>query len=63
MDTATIERCDIMTDYQFKSIIKMAVNIVDEAKDKKDASKKLRNLLPEKERDTFTQTHSTEQSE
>ncbi|MCL1902965.1 MAG: hypothetical protein FWF94_00925 [Oscillospiraceae bacterium] len=57
MNTATIEREDIMTDYQFKSMIKMAIGIVDDAKTKEEASKKLKMLLPENERNSInTQT-------
>lgn len=35
---------EIMTDYQFKSIIKMATMIVEQAKDKEAAVKKLKEL-------------------
>jgi len=40
MNTAAIEREDVMTDYQFKSMIKMAIGIVDDSKSKEEASQK-----------------------
>jgi len=52
MNTASVLREeDVMTDYQFKSIIKMAVSIVKDARDKESAIKELERILPESERD------------
>ena len=41
----------IMTDYQFKSIIKMATQIVENSKDIETASKALREILGEEKKE------------
>ena len=38
---------EVMTDYQFKSIIKMAATIVKSAENKEEAVKELEKLVPE----------------
>jgi regulator of replication initiation timing len=42
---------DTMTDLQFKSIIKMAQQIVERSKDLDDAKKALKEILEEKDTD------------
>ena len=44
--TATMKE-DVMTDLQFKSIIRMATQIVENSKDLEDAKKSLKKILNE----------------
>jgi hypothetical protein len=46
-----LKGAEVMTDYQYESIIKMVLLIVDEAKDVKDIKKKLESLLRNRKRD------------
>lgn len=40
---------DIMTDYQFKTILKMVLDILKSSQNIEEASKKVENLLEDKE--------------
>ena len=51
MRLVSIMKEEIMTDLQFKSIIKMATEIVERSKDLEDAKKALKKILEEEEAD------------
>jgi mannitol/fructose-specific phosphotransferase system IIA component len=54
MKTATIKGEDIMTDYQFRSIIKMVLAIARKTNDTNAIIQELENLLPADERSEAT---------
>jgi hypothetical protein len=48
MTTATARSEDVMTDYQFKSILKMVLDLAESTNDIEKIKKSLRNLIGEK---------------
>jgi hypothetical protein len=48
MATATARSEDVMTDYQFKSILKMVLDLAESTNDIEKIKKSLRNLIGEK---------------
>ena len=51
MSTETLKGADAMTDYQFRSIIKMILAIARKESDVEAVIKELEKLLPENERE------------